>query len=81
MRLVVARSDTAVIGIELSRRDDALVYKESSTVEVVLRRGDKGRFVPLKRTIDVTVRPPLRRTHRFTTTQEYVYDFADEVPG
>lgn len=81
VRLVVARSDAAVVGIELSRRDDALVYKESSTVEVVLRRGDKGRFVPLKRTIDVTVRPPLRRTHRFTTTQEYVYDFADEVPG
>ncbi|NNE48525.1 MAG: hypothetical protein HKN37_17870 [Rhodothermales bacterium] len=81
VRLVVARSDSAVIGIELSRRDDALVYEESSTVEVVLLRGDMGRFVPLKRKIDVTVRPPLRRTHRFTTTQEYVYDFADEVPG
>jgi hypothetical protein len=81
VRLVVARSDAAVIGIELSRRDDALVYRESSTVEVVLLRGDKGQFLPLKRKIDVTVRPPLRRTHRFMTTQEYVYEFANEVPG
>jgi hypothetical protein len=80
-RVYVSEVDTTILGIRIWRQDDALFYRERSSLEMTLHRNAERRLLPLRRSIEVVVEAPLRSPHYFATTQDYLVEGAPVPDG
>ncbi|MDX1741830.1 MAG: hypothetical protein R3178_11070 [Rhodothermales bacterium] len=70
-QVYTSTADSTILAIRIRRQDDALFYRERSSLAMTLRRSSEGSLLPVRRSVEVVVEAPLRSTHYFETTQEY----------